>query len=53
MLRNVRLVSVDSADMKEKMKVVQGAAERKSKIPVAKLYACEMLPEVSKPSNAA
>lgn len=47
-VRNVQLVSVDTPTMRESMKRVQGAAERKSKIPVGKLYASEMLPDVSK-----
>ena len=53
MVRGVHLVSVDTPELQAKMKVVKGAAERKSKIPVGKLYTCEMLPDVSEPSNAA
>lgn len=45
---DVDFAMVDAPEIVQKMRVVQGAAEEKSKIPIPKLYTPLLLPEVEK-----
>jgi hypothetical protein len=47
-VHNVEVVKVDTPAMMERMMVVKGAAEEKSKIPVAKLFTPDLLPNVDR-----
>lgn len=47
-VHNVEVVKVDTPAMMERMKVVKGVAEDKSKIPVAKLFTPDLLPNVER-----